>query len=369
MTDTNMLFPGLPTLPGSPPPLELTQEWPFSQSELAAGLRRYTEDPSLTIRDLQAGEIHSRRPAVGKLRGIHVETAGSAGKQNFELVLKQTQGSTRTGAAGAGLREKSIYQTLKEHLPVHLPELIAAHSRGEWLVMAHLPAGRLPEKWTAADYLLAAEQLAILHDRFWGLDEHLSVYPWLEQPVNSDRDIYLQAARTDAARLAQNTNGILNQQTDIVSITEKIIGNIDEITDQLQNSPATLLHGDYWPGNILIEKNCQLTVFDWEDAAIGPAVLDLLRFLQGSCWHFAPLPIPADEIISHYRSHLAQAGSHTFTEQEFELAWDYSVLWTFVGGWAGRLANTPDSLLPMRLSALEEVLFSPLRAAFSRRFA
>jgi hypothetical protein len=359
----------LPTQPESAPTLTPTPDWPFSQSELAAGLRRYTSDPTLTISGLQAGEICQRRPAVGKLRGIHVQAMGAAGEHRFELVLKQTQGSTRTGAAGAGLREKSIYQSLKEHLPVHLPEVIASHPRGDWLVMVHLPAGRQPEKWTAADYLLAAEQLAVLHDRFWGLDEHLSVYPWLEQPLNSDRDIYLQAAKADTAKLAQNTNGVLGSQTDILSITEKIVEKIDDIIDVLQDSPATLLHGDYWPGNILIEKNSQLTVFDWEDAAIGPAVLDLLGFLQGSSWHFSPLPIPADEIIAHYRSQLAKAGAHTYSNREFDLVWDYTVMWTFVGGWVGRLASTPETILPMRLSALEEVLFSPLRAAFNRRFA
>jgi hypothetical protein len=367
MTDPEDFSPDQPVLPDSPSALALAPEWPFSQSELTAGLRRYTGDSTLTINHLQECEIFQRRPAVGKLRGLHVQTTGTADQQTFELVLKETQGSTRAGAAGAGLREKSIYLTLKEHLPVHIPDLVAAHPKGEWLVLAHLPAGRRPEKWTAADYLLAAEQLAVLHDRFWGLDIHLTVYPWLEQPLKSDLDIYLQAAKTDAAKLAQNSNSVLSSQTDILSITEKIIKNIDRITDTLLNSPATLLHGDYWPGNILIETNSQITIFDWEDAAIGPAILDLLSFLQGSSWHFSPLPISSDEIIAHYRSQLGQAGAHTYSNQEFELLWDYAVMWTFVGGWVGNLAQTPDSILPMRLSALEEVLFSPLRQATARR--
>jgi len=341
--------------------------WPFTQSELTAGLRRYTGDTALKITGLQARDISQRRPAVGKLRGIQAETVGNSGQQTFDLVLKQTYGSTRAGAAGAGLREISIYQTLKEHLPVQLPALVSAHPKGEWLVLAHLPKGRRPEKWSAADYLLAIDQLAMLHDRFWELDTHLSVYPWLEQPLKGDRDIYLQAARADAAKLAQNTSGILSSQTDILSATETIINHIDQITDTLQESPATLLHGDYWPGNILIETNSKVTIYDWEDAAIGPAVLDLLAFLQGSSWHFSPLPISAEEIINHYRSRLAQAGAHTYSNKEFERLWDHAVMWTFVGGWVGNLAKTPDTLLPMRLAALEEVLFTPLRRALSRR--
>jgi len=342
-------------------------EWPFSHSELTAGLRRHTGDPTLTILSQQESEISQRRPAVGKLRGMQVQTQGSDGDQSFNLVLKQTQGSTRTGTAGAGLREKSIYQILKEHLPVHLPALIAAHPKGEWLVLAHLPPGRRPEKWTAADYLLATEQLAVLHDRFWCLDMHLNVYPWLEKPLQADRDIHLQAARADAARLAHNTDSVLGKQTDIIAATEKIIDHLDLISNGLLESPATLLHGDYWPGNIHIGTNSRVTVYDWEDAAIGPAVLDLLSFIQSSNWHFSPLPVSSDEIIAHYRSQLTKAGAYTYTNNEFERLWDFAVLWTFAGSWVGTLANTPDSILEMRLPALEEVLFSPLRQALSRQ--
>jgi aminoglycoside phosphotransferase (APT) family kinase protein len=37
----------------------------------------------------------------------------------------------------------------------------------------------------------------------------------------------------------------------------------------------SLLHGDFWPGNVLWNKNQIAAVIDWEDAAIGPAVSDL----------------------------------------------------------------------------------------------
>lgn len=37
----------------------------------------------------------------------------------------------------------------------------------------------------------------------------------------------------------------------------------------------SLLHGDFWPGNVLWNDNQIAAVIDWEDAAIGPAVSDL----------------------------------------------------------------------------------------------
>lgn len=341
--------------------------WPFTHSELSAGLRRYTGDHTLKVLHFSDREITQRLPAVGRLRGIEVQAEGSEGERTFYLVLKEPHGSTRTGAAGAGLREVSVYQTLKEHLPVKLPDLIAAHPRGEWLVLEHLLPGRRPANWSAADYLLAAEQLALLHDRFWGLGTDLAVYSWLEQPLKADRDIYLQAAVKDAHDLADHASNDLANSTDIPEITRRIIEQFYAIIETLENSPTTLLHGDFWPGNILIHPKGGVTIYDWADAAIGPAVLDLLGFLQGSSWHFSPLPVPAAEIIDHYRSRLSQAGAHTYSNKEFSLLWDYAVMWTFVGGWASTLAKTPNSLLPMRLDALEEVLFTPLREAAERR--
>ncbi len=347
--------------------LKTGRAWPFSESELTAGLRRFSGDPTLRIVRFYDREVTQRLPSIGKLRGIEVQTSGSAGEKTYTLVLKEPHGSTRTGAAGAGLREVSIYQTLREHLPVKIPQLIAAHPRGDWLVLEHLPTGRRPDKWSAADYLLATEHLALLHDRFWGLGEDLEVYTWLEKPLRSDRDIYIQAAQKSAQDLALKPDSIIGSQTDVLEITDKITRHLDEIITVLQGSPSVLLHGDYWPGNINLHQRDGLAVFDWEDAAIGPPVLDLLGFIQGSSWWFSPLPIPAEELTRHYRQRLSQLGAYTYKNDEFSLLWDHAVMWTFISGWVSTLANTPEPLLHMRLGALEEVLFTPLRAAIARR--
>lgn len=343
------------------------KSWPFSQSELTAGLRRHTGDPRLAINAISEREVTRRLPAVGQLRGLEVRAEGITGKQYFHLVVKQNMGSTRAGSAGAGLREANVYLTLKEHLPVRLPVLVAAHQKGDWLVMVHLPPGRLPDKWGTADYLLAIEQLTILHDRFWGLGQDLSMYSWLEQPLKASREVYLEAAQNDARNLVENQESLLNTQTNLAVLTDRILTNIEQITSVLQACPATLLHGDFWPGNILIHQQGGLTVFDWEDAGIGPFVFDLIGFIQKSAWTFSPLPISPTEIIEHYRSQLAKAGAHQFRDDEFTQLWDHAMMWMFVTGWAGHLARTPNSLLPMRLDALQEVLFKPLEQAVERQ--
>ena len=361
-------------MPETTPPLashaliEDPRPWAFTKAELTAGLRRHTGDPTLTITKLEEQEITQRRPAIGKLRGLAVETEGTTGERSFDLVIKEPQGSTRTGTAGAGLREVSVYLVLGDHLPVRIPKMIASHPKGAWLVVDHLPKGRRQEQWQMADYLLATDQLVALHDRFWGLGYDLATYTWLAKPLDSDVNILVQAAKSGAEKLSQKESPAqLREDKDLINGVNKIISSIDTITSQLHNLPATLLHGDYWPGNIHVHTNGSLTVYDWEQAAIGPGILDLVTFVQASTWWFSPLPIDPKDIITHYRQRLAHAGAHKWKNADWEAAWDYALLWTFATGWVDLLARIPDSLLSTRLELMETVLFTPLKAAVERR--
>jgi aminoglycoside phosphotransferase (APT) family kinase protein len=42
-----------------------------------------------------------------------------------------------------------------------------------------------------------------------------------------------------------------------------------------QLNPNVLLHGDFWPGNILWHNGSLAAVIDWEDAALGDPLADL----------------------------------------------------------------------------------------------
>jgi len=52
-----------------------------------------------------------------------------------------------------------------------------------------------------------------------------------------------------------------------------------------QNAP-TLLHGDYWPGNILWRDGKLVAVIDWEDAALGDPLIDLAISRLDIAWIF-----------------------------------------------------------------------------------
>lgn len=36
-----------------------------------------------------------------------------------------------------------------------------------------------------------------------------------------------------------------------------------------------LLHGDYWPGNVMVKDRCVVAILDWEDAKVGDPLVDV----------------------------------------------------------------------------------------------
>ncbi|MEK6221727.1 MAG: aminoglycoside phosphotransferase family protein [Chloroflexota bacterium] len=347
-----------------PPP------WTFSMAQLTAGLRRQTGDPKLNVVEITDGEITQRRPTTGKIRGLDVRAESASGEYQFSFVLKESQGGTRIGTAGMGLREVSIYRKLSEQLPMQIPHMLAYNPDGKWLIIERMPPGRRPEKWQAPEYLLAIDQLVALHDRFWGLDEVLNVYQWLARPLTSDLPIHKAAANHGMQKLKNLLPGtMLSNDTELFSLMNLLISNIEKISDHLLETPQTLIHGDYWPGNIHVLGANSLTVFDWENTAIGSGILDLVYFVQFSRWHFEPLPVQEEEIVSHYRNRLALTNDHTWTEEKWAKDWDYALIWIFLTHWLDLLAAIPNSVLTARLPQLEGIWLSPVRDAAARWFS
>jgi hypothetical protein len=322
------------------------------------------------ITNIEEQDIPHRRPSVGRIRGLRVPCQAVSGSKAFNLVLKEPQGTTRAGTTGVGKREVLFYRTLANQLPVRIPQLLATHPDGEWLVLNMLSEGLDPELWSVSDYLLATDQLVVLHDRFWGLGEDLSAYVWLARPLDADYDIYIRAAHAGIHRLVEKvTTNLLTRDPVLISTLKCLVENAAQVAAALRATPATLLHGDYWPGNIAVYPDSTLTVYDWQQASIGPGILDLFHFVQASQWYFSPLPVAPEEIVAHYRESLAKASGHTWDDQEWEVLWDYALLWTFLCSWVDLLANIPSPILQTRFPLMQSLWLEPMMAAVARRLS
>jgi aminoglycoside phosphotransferase (APT) family kinase protein len=53
-----------------------------------------------------------------------------------------------------------------------------------------------------------------------------------------------------------------------------------------QRNPLTLLHGDFWPGNLLWRDGQLVGVIDWEDAALGDPLADVANSRLEVLWAF-----------------------------------------------------------------------------------
>ena len=341
--------------------------WPFSRAQLTAGLRNHNSDNKLTIREIKEFDIPDRRPSVGRIRGIELVCQGHAGRSRYQLVLKEPQGTTRAGMAGVGRREVAFYHNLAEQIPIGVPRLLADQPDGEWMVFEYIQTDLVVDQWTADHYLTATDFLAILHDRFWNLGDDLDIYTWLARPLTRDLEIYLQAATNGTHRLLKRGSlPIFHHETGYLEMLQDLVGHAGYIAQELRKVPATLIHGDYWPGNLIQAQGGNLMALDWQMVGIGPGLFDLVKFIQASLWNNSPLPIPQAELTTRYRNLLAEKNDFSWLEKDWERDWDLALLWIFLTEWVDLFAYIPASILETRQADIQLIWLDPVSEAIKR---
>lgn len=234
-------------------------------------------------------------------------------------------------------------------------------------MLAFQPA-RDPGDWSAEDYCQAIDALVDLHDRFWGLGADFNAFPWLGRPLAADFVVHVAAAAKAIERIVDQGEpealvGVQERMQVLAALTQKA----DMVVAPLRDQPTTLLHGDFWPGNIAVLKDGRQIIFDWQLASVGPGVMDLLVFVNKSMWWFDPLPLSQAEIIDHYREGMAEKSGVQWEEDTWELLWDHAMMWRFLQEWVDLLAASPESLLEARADQLDEVWLNPVAQAVARR--
>jgi hypothetical protein len=223
---------------------------------------------------------------------------------------------------------------LDAHLPLTVPMLVDAGPG--WLVMTAEADEEGP--WEDDDLRAALSDLARLHDdvqlfSFDGADA------LLRRPFSPEG---MQALLAPVRRL-------------MLPLPDALADLLDDpapIVEAAAAEPATVLHGDPWPGNILRPAPGRRVWLDWEMASLGPAAADVASWLGQTPWHTGA---PAD---GHLEMYLA-ARSVPIDRRRFERALDAATVLWFLAYDVPQLAakERPGPAVP------EPALMRPLVAA------
>lgn len=102
--------------------------------------------------------------------------------------------------------------------------------------------------------------------------------------------------KADLAFLPQQTNTYPEALPEIAQPADLPSGAIrvalQTLSPPAPANPSALLHGDYWPGNLLWRDGRLQAVIDWEDASLGDPLIDLGIARLELVWMFGPPALP-----------------------------------------------------------------------------
>ena len=285
---------------------------------------------------------------AGGLSGATVYRVTVAGTMR---VLKVTAAGAAPHVVARARREVAFYRELAPHLPLRVPEVIAAEvdaDRGSALLLAaYTPAAPAPV-WKRPAYLEVVRQLAGFHAVFWDAAGRLAAWPWLRPATPAATTAALVrawdawsalAGRPAAPALPAALAGI-----------ETLLARIPAVEAALAGVLPTICHGDCHLGNLLRDAVGNLRWADWQEVGPGCGPADL-AFLIGRAVA-AGGRVPEAALITAYHAALAAALVRPPSHAAVAAAVAAAELRTSLLDWPAYLQNAPPPTLATLLARI-----------------
>ncbi|MDQ6695685.1 MAG: aminoglycoside phosphotransferase family protein [Chloroflexota bacterium] len=374
----------------------LTITLPFSVDALQVAVRRYLSRPTLSIEEVVPERLTGGASGSPVYR-LNVSYRGSAedcidAGSMLSLILKR--GANHKGAilAGSAQREASFYRTLAQQLPVRTPRMlltaedivgepmqpliVSASSTlaqgweglgfdSDWVLMEAVTSEVVfpQSSWTAEHYRIALSSLADLHAAWWGSPPDPTDYPWVWMPTGHHTEGLIREAREALMEIGKASWGERFFPKERLHAWLMLLDNPTPLFNMLSGMPQTLIHGDYWPGNISMRADGP-AVYDWQLVGVGPAPYDLSCFHSSSRWWFGRLPLSLTEMRNHYLERLNEQLGKKVDRYCFDMGMDAARAWRFAVLWPTVIlehhTNFQANLHHMRSTAIEPA-FASLR--------
>jgi Ser/Thr protein kinase RdoA (MazF antagonist) len=240
---------------------------------------------------------------------------------SLSLVLKKLERSALdAGALSAKprflhdpLREIEVYRSVLEPTGLGTPRyhgaVVEPADDRFWLLIENVAGEVLWQVGEIEVWREAARWVAVLHDELRGsvpeaVRPHLLRYDaafyasWMERALEF----------ADPGRLAA---------------LEPLASRYGEAVERLAAMPMTFIHGEFYASNVLIQRGAgrtRIAPIDWENAALGPGVVDLAALTTGG-W----TEVERAEIVAGYAEQ-ANALGHRLDELELHETLDLARL-------------------------------------------
>jgi hypothetical protein len=220
----------------------------------------------------QAVEILDRRVhSEASTFPIEVVTCRIATGERLELLCKYSANREHDGHGHRGgvVYEASVYRDVLRGCGLSVPRFRGSYedptSGWTWLVMDYLEGALTADSPTGV--VRAAEWIGRFHAAWDGS---------AEGPVALPLRVY---ERTYYQGWARRTVDFVGPHIGELPWLPALSERFGEIAAALLESPQTVIHGEYYPLNVLVDDRNVYPV-DWEAAAIGPGEIDLASLTQ-----------------------------------------------------------------------------------------
>jgi hypothetical protein len=172
-------------------------------------------------------------------------------------------------------REVLIYRRLLDGERFGAPALYASvYDEGEgryWLFLEDLGSSTLDEG-DVEEWFAAVRWLARMHGTYHGREADLRALACLMEHGPAYYHMVAQSARR---------NLDLAGAGEALGRFDALMGRYDSLVDYLVGQRRTLVHGDVFAQNLVLQPGASIRAIDWESAAIGLGAWDLARLLEG----------------------------------------------------------------------------------------
>jgi aminoglycoside/choline kinase family phosphotransferase len=227
-------------------------------------------------------------------------------------------------------REVQVYRRLLDGGRFGAPALYASaydeRAARYWLFLEDVGENSL-KAGDDDDWLAAVRLLAGMHGEYLGREEALRALSCLGE---QDAGYYHTIARTARRHLDR-----AGAQA-VLARFDALMARWPSLVAHLVRQPRTLVHGDIFPENLLLQPGPRVRLVDWESAAVGLGTWDLARLLDG--WG-------ADQptFMAAYLDALAPLTPMAVERREFDRTFAgcevLNVLWHF--GWDEEACRDP----------------------------